>query len=68
VVVGTRAKESSLEIGAIVPGGAGLQNGGTGMSEVDFGDVTINPSGDQGGSESVVACAAVEVLDAYAEA
>ena len=44
-VVGTKAKESSLEIGAIVPGRAGLQNGGTGISDVGIGDATINPGG-----------------------
>ena len=41
--MGTKAKDISLEIGAIVPGGAGLRNGGIGISEVDVGDATINP-------------------------
>ena len=70
-MVGTNAKESSVEIGAIVPGGAGLRGGGTGMSEDEF-EMTINPREDHSSPgavlEAVVVCAVVGVLEAYAEA
>ena len=46
-VVGAKAKESSVEIGAIVPGPVGLQNGDVGISGDGIGDATINPGADQ---------------------
>ena len=64
--MGTKAKDSSLEIGAIVLGGVGLRNGGIGISEVGFGDATINPGWDQGGPVAVVeldgVCAVVVIM------
>ena len=45
--MGIKAKVSSVERGAIIPGRAGLQNGCMGIPDVDFGDATINPGGDQ---------------------
>ena len=64
-MVGIKAKVSSVEIGAIIPGRAGLRNGGTGISDVGIGDATINPGGDQTlpGAlvELVEACAVVAV-------
>ena len=64
--MGTKVKDISVEIGAIVPCGDGLQNGGIGISEVDFGDASIDPGWDQGGPVAVVepdgVCAVVEVV------
>ena len=71
-MVGAKAKDSSLEIGAIVQGRAGLRNGGTGMSEHDFGDVAINPRENQSSPGAlavpVVVCDVVGVLEVFAEA
>ena len=60
------AKESSGEIGAIVPGLTGLREGGAGLAAGVLGDATINPEGDQGGPVVVAVAAAAAVLVAYA--
>jgi hypothetical protein len=61
--VGTRAKESSVEIGAIVPSVVGLRKGGTGISEDDLEEATINPRGDQGSSVALAAPGALVAFD-----
>ena len=53
--MGARAKDSSVEMGAIVPRGVGLRSGGVGIAGVKRGGATINPRRDQGGPVGVVA-------------